>query len=56
MAVGHRRGLEDLIRFVDGARLKPAIDAIYPFAEVPAAFAHLKRGAFGKIVVEVSSA
>ena len=52
--VGHRRGLEDLVRMVDYTKLKPVIDAVYPFSQVPELFAHLERGAFGKIVITVS--
>lgn len=56
IAVGPRRVLEDLIRAVDVRGLKPVIDASYSFSEVKEAFAHLKRGAFGKIVVKVREA
>lgn len=55
IAVGPRRALEDLVRAVDLLGIRPVIDATYPFAEVPAAFAHLRRGAFGKVVVQVAS-
>lgn len=53
--VGHRRGLEELVRAVDRLALKPVIDATYPFAELPAALDHLDRGAFGKLVIRVRS-
>jgi NADPH:quinone reductase-like Zn-dependent oxidoreductase len=51
IGVGHRRAMEDMIRAVDQLKLQPIVDAIYPFAEAPAAFSHMKRGPFGKIVV-----
>lgn len=51
IGVGHRRAMEDMIRAIDSLKLLPVIDAVYPFAEAPAAFSHLKRGAFGKIVI-----
>lgn len=51
IAVGPRRALEDLVRAVDRLGLKPVIDATYPFEQAPQAFAHLRRGAFGKIVI-----
>jgi NADPH:quinone reductase-like Zn-dependent oxidoreductase len=51
--VGHRRALEDMVRAVDRLGLKPVIDARYSFAELPKAMAHLRRGAFGKVVVQV---
>jgi NADPH:quinone reductase-like Zn-dependent oxidoreductase len=53
IGVGHRRSMEDMIRAVDQLKIQPIVDAIYPFAEAPAAFAHVKRGAFGKIVVSL---
>jgi NADPH:quinone reductase-like Zn-dependent oxidoreductase len=56
IAVGPRRALEDLVRAVDLLGIKPVIDATYAFSQVPEAFAHLQRGAFGKIVVQVSEA
>jgi len=54
IAVGPRRALEDLVRAVELLGIRPVIDASYPFAQVPAALAHLQRGAFGKIVVQVA--
>lgn len=52
ISVGHRRALEDFVRAVDATRLKPVIDRRYRFEEAKEAFAHLDRGAFGKIVIE----
>jgi NADPH:quinone reductase-like Zn-dependent oxidoreductase len=54
IGVGPRRALEDLVRAVDILRFKPVIDGVYTFDQVPAAFEHLERGAFGKIVVKLS--
>lgn len=51
ISVGHRRALEDLVRAVDATGLRPVIAGEYRADEVPAAFAHLQRGAFGKVVV-----
>jgi len=56
IAVGPRRALEDLVRAVDQLNLKPVIDAVYPFEEAREAFAHLRRGAFGKIVIALPKA
>jgi NADPH:quinone reductase-like Zn-dependent oxidoreductase len=53
VAVGPRRVLEDVVRMVDHHAIKPVIDGVYDFSQVPQAFDHLKRGAFGKIVVKV---
>lgn len=55
ISVGPRRALEDMVRMIDRHHIKPVIDAVYPFAQVPQAFAHLRRGAFGKIVIDVSA-
>jgi len=52
VAVGPRRALEDLVRMIDHHGIKPVIDATYAFAQVPEAFAHLNRGAFGKVVID----
>lgn len=54
IGVGHRRAQEDMVRAIDALALKPVIDAAYDFAETPAAFEHLARGAFGKVVVRVA--
>jgi NADPH:quinone reductase-like Zn-dependent oxidoreductase len=56
IAVGPRRALEDLVRTIDLLGIKPVIDATYAFSQAPEAFAHLRRGAFGKIVVQISEA
>jgi NADPH:quinone reductase-like Zn-dependent oxidoreductase len=53
IGVGHRRALEDMVRAVDRIGLKPVIDFRYSFAELPKAMTHLRRGAFGKVVVQV---
>lgn len=53
ISVGHRRALEDMGRAIDTTHLQPVIDSVYGFADVPAAFAQLERGAFGKVVVSV---
>jgi len=56
IGVGPRRALEDMIRAVDRVNLKPVIDRVYDFEEVPAAFDHLERGAFGKLVIRMREA
>jgi NADPH:quinone reductase-like Zn-dependent oxidoreductase len=53
LGVGHRRALEDMIAAVDYLKLQPVIEAVYPFDQVPEAFEHMKRGAFGKVVVRI---
>lgn len=51
--VGHRRAAEDFVTAIDTIGLKPMIDRRYPFEALPDALAHLARGPFGKIVVDV---
>ncbi|MFY0567473.1 zinc-dependent alcohol dehydrogenase family protein [Archangium lansingense] len=53
--VGHRRGLENLVRAVDRLALKPVVDTVYPLADFPKALEHLDRGPFGKLVIRVRS-
>lgn len=53
ITVGHRRALERLCAATEQYQIKPVIDTVYPFGDVPAAFAHLQRGPFGKIVIRV---
>lgn len=53
ITVGHRRALEDLCQAVDRYQIKPVIDKIYNFADAQAAFMHLERGLFGKIVIRI---
>ena len=54
IGVGHRRALEELVCAVDAVSLEPVVEAIYDFERLPDALAHLKRGAFGKVVVRVN--
>ncbi|RJL35778.1 zinc-dependent alcohol dehydrogenase family protein [Bailinhaonella thermotolerans] len=51
LQVGHRRALEDLVRAADRIPLRPVIAAEYALDDLPAALAHLERGAFGKVVI-----
>lgn len=54
VGTGSRCSLERLVRAVDGTGLAPVIGAQYDFMDFPAALAHLERGAFGKIILNVS--
>ncbi|WP_353193568.1 NAD(P)-dependent alcohol dehydrogenase [Pandoraea pnomenusa] len=54
IGVGHRDGLEALVAAVDRHGIVPVVDAVYDFDALGQALAHLRRGAFGKVVVRVS--
>ncbi|HVS01259.1 MAG TPA: NAD(P)-dependent alcohol dehydrogenase [Thermoanaerobaculia bacterium] len=52
--VGHRESFEAMLRAFAAHRLRPVVDAVFPFAEAPAAFHHLASGRhFGKIAIEI---
>lgn len=55
ISVGHRRAFEDMNLAIDEQGIKPVIDKVYPFEDVYAAFDHLERGPFGKVVVRLNS-
>jgi len=54
IGTGSRRALEGFVRAIEQNNITPVVDSRYPFADLPEAFNHLDRGAFGKIVVEVA--
>jgi NADPH:quinone reductase-like Zn-dependent oxidoreductase len=50
--VGSRTMHEDLARFVEVAQIKPVIDRVFPFAQLPDAFGHFAAGRhFGKVAI-----
>lgn len=52
--VGSRGGFERMNRAVEAHELKPVVDRVFDFAEVPGAFAYMASGAhFGKVCVAV---
>jgi NADPH:quinone reductase-like Zn-dependent oxidoreductase len=53
ITVGHRRALEDLNRAIVEHDIKPVIEKTYSFGDALAAFEHLERGPFGKIVLKL---
>lgn len=53
IAVAPRVAFERMNDFLNANQIKPVIDHIYKFEEAIAAFEHLSRGAFGKIVIQV---
>jgi NADPH:quinone reductase-like Zn-dependent oxidoreductase len=54
ITVGHRRAFEDMNRAIDEHGIKPVIEKVYGFDDALAAFDHLERGPFGKVVVSVA--
>jgi NADPH:quinone reductase-like Zn-dependent oxidoreductase len=54
IAVGHRRAFEEMNVVLEKSGVKPVIDNIYPFDQAIAAYQHLAKGAFGKIVITVA--
>ncbi len=50
-SVGPRSAFEAMNRAFESWRLCPVVDAVYPFEETLAAYDHLYRGSFGKIVI-----
>ncbi|TCU14831.1 zinc-dependent alcohol dehydrogenase family protein [Rhizobium sullae] len=53
--VGHRNGLERLIRSIDVTGLKPIIDSEFAFEEFHDALARADQGPFGKVVMVASN-
>ena len=53
IVTGPRRAFEEMNLLLEKLQIRPIIDAVYPFADAPAAYEHLYRGAFGKIVIRV---
>lgn len=54
VGVGHRRAFEAMNRALAHWQTRPVIAAVYPLADAPAAFAHLDRGPFGKVVIAMT--
>jgi alcohol dehydrogenase len=54
IGVGDRAMLEDLVRAVGAARIKPVIDKVFDFADAKSAFQHFHEGnQIGKIVIRL---
>ncbi|RUZ76701.1 NAD(P)-dependent alcohol dehydrogenase [Mesorhizobium sp. M7A.F.Ca.US.006.01.1.1] len=51
LSVGHRRAFERMNQAIEALAIKPVIDKIFGFDEVPQALQHLEKGPFGKIVI-----
>ncbi|WP_034914312.1 NAD(P)-dependent alcohol dehydrogenase [Erwinia sp. 9145] len=55
IGTGSRQALTRLVRAVDQTGIKPVIDSVYAFSDLPNALDHLDRGPFGKVVIEINS-
>jgi NADPH:quinone reductase-like Zn-dependent oxidoreductase len=52
--VGNRAMFSAMLAAISSESIRPVIDRIFPFAEAPAALAHMRSGShFGKIVIEI---
>ncbi|MCV3206955.1 NAD(P)-dependent alcohol dehydrogenase [Mesorhizobium sp. YC-39] len=54
ISIGHRRAFERMNQAVETLAIKPVIDKVFSFDEVPQAFERLEAGPFGKIVIAMS--
>jgi NADPH:quinone reductase-like Zn-dependent oxidoreductase len=55
ISVGDRANLEETVRAVASAGIRPVIDRVFDFAEARQAFAHLRDARHvGKVVIKVS--
>ncbi|GAB3437361.1 NAD(P)-dependent alcohol dehydrogenase [Massilia solisilvae] len=53
--VGSRAMLEDVVRFVDAARIEPVVDRVFPFHQAQEAYRYMESGShFGKVVIAVN--
>jgi NADPH:quinone reductase-like Zn-dependent oxidoreductase len=55
IGTGSRTALERFIRAVDRIGMTPVVASRYPLQELLAAYDHLDRGPFGKVVIDVAS-
>ena len=53
ISVGSRATFEQMLGSFAQWQLHPVVDSVYSFDETPAAYKHLYRGAFGKIVIRL---
>jgi NADPH:quinone reductase-like Zn-dependent oxidoreductase len=53
IVTGPRRVFDEMNQELEKLQIHPVIDTVYPFADALAAYDHLYRGAFGKIVIRV---
>jgi NADPH:quinone reductase-like Zn-dependent oxidoreductase len=51
VSVGSRRHFESMNRALEKIQIRPVIDAVYQWSAATAALEHVRRGAFGKVVL-----
>ncbi|MEO9385339.1 zinc-binding dehydrogenase [Chromobacterium phragmitis] len=52
IAVGHREGMEAMLRAIARHQLRPVVDRVFPFGDARAAWEHfLARRHFGKVAI-----
>ncbi|CDX15753.1 Alcohol dehydrogenase zinc-binding domain protein [Mesorhizobium sp. ORS 3324] len=54
ISIGHRRSFERMNQAIETLGIKPVIDKVFRFDELPQAFGHLEKGPFGKIVIALT--
>lgn len=54
IAVAPRSSFDRMNAFLNANQIRPVIDHVYPFAQARQAYEHLAKGAFGKVVINVS--
>jgi zinc-binding alcohol dehydrogenase/oxidoreductase len=53
--MGTRDEFLSMLEFVDGHKLEPVIDKVFPLEEIKEAFDHMEQSnQFGKIVLQIS--
>lgn len=51
LSIGHRRSFERMNQAIEALGIRPVVDKVYGFDEVPQALQHLEQGPFGKVVI-----
>lgn len=51
LSIGHRRSFERMNQAIEALGIRPVVDKVYGFDEVPQALQRLEQGPFGKIVI-----
>jgi len=49
-----RAAWDHIVAILDSAGAKPVIDELFPFDQLPAAFARLEQGPMGKVLLKIN--